>query len=182
MKKLALYLSLAAAAMICFASSSSAQNGGNWREVFQSMLEKGKGAGEPSESGGLAYTQPESVALEEAISYALSGEQGDRACECMTMAVDYDYNPYTVLKTIYGQGGDLEIDQLCSCATSAGVTKAVIAKAATDAMTPLNEPVFDADEIAQSACLSGLAYTPNRQPVGTPRLKVKKKRASPSTP
>jgi hypothetical protein len=157
MKKFTLLLSLIALVVMCSVSASSAED---WQDVFQSMLEKGKTGSAPSDSGGLAYTAPESVALEDAIAYALSGEQGDRACECMTMAVKYDYNPYTVLKTIYSLGGDLEIDTLCSCATASGITKAVIAKAATDAVTPLNEPVYDTDEIAQSQCLSGLAYTP----------------------
>jgi hypothetical protein len=59
---------------------------------------------------------------------------------------------------IYGVGGDLEIDAVCSCATEAGVAKAVIADAATDAVTLLDEPVYDISEVSRSQCLTGLAY------------------------
>jgi hypothetical protein len=86
----------------------------------------------------------------------------------MKMAVDLEYNPYSVLKAIYSQGGDLEIDPLCTCATEAGVMKAVIARAAADAVTPLNEPVYDVDEIARSQCLSGLAFTASEEPTEPP--------------
>lgn len=168
MKKIVLSIS-AIFVVTMFSSAILAQNPGagmGWRAVYQDMLEKGKGIG-VTEIGadGLPYTPPEGVVLEEAITYALSEEKGDRACECMIMAVELDYNPYSVLKTIYGVGGDLEIDQLCSCATESGVTRAIIAQAATDAVNPLNgEPVYDAGEISRSQCLTGLAYPEGEPP------------------
>lgn len=136
-----------------------------WLAVFKSALERGKGIGLSegrAGSDGLAYTPPEEVILEEAISQALSEDKAARACECLKTAVDLEYNPYLVLKIIYAVGGYLEIDQLCMCATEAGVMKAIIAKAARDAMSPLNQPIYEVDEIAQSQCLKGLdglAYT-----------------------
>lgn len=170
MKRSALLLSFIVAVAIFCSASISADDQDNWRDVFQAMLEKGKtSSAAPAEPGGLAYTPSEGVVLEEALTMALAEEKGDRACECMRMAVDLDYNPYTVLKTIYGVGGDLEIDLLCTCATEAGVMKAIIAKAAADAVTPLNEPVYDVDEIARSQCLSGLAYTAAEGPTDPPR-------------
>lgn len=159
MKTSALILTFIVVAAVYCCAPVSAEAQGGWQEALQSALEKGKTAPEAPESGGLAYTPSEETILEEALTAALAEEKGDRSCECMKMAIDLDYNPYSVLKAIYSVGGDLEIDILCSCATEAGVMKAVIAKAATDAVTPLNEPVYDVDEIARSQCLSGLAYT-----------------------
>ncbi|MDX9786771.1 MAG: hypothetical protein RBT11_08340 [Desulfobacterales bacterium] len=135
----------------------------DWRAVYRAALEKGKVAPvNQAKPAGLAYAAPEEVVLAEAIAMALMAEKGERVCECLKIAIELEYNPYLVLKNIYAVGGDLEIDQLCMCATEAGVMKAIIAKAAKDAMTPLNQPVYDIDEIAQSQCLKGedgLAYT-----------------------
>jgi hypothetical protein len=142
------------------------------------MLEKGKTDSEPTGTGGLAYTPSEETVLEEAVTAAMTGEQGDRACELMRMAVELEYNPYSVLKTIYSVGGDLEIDPLCTCATEAGVMKAVIANAATNAVTPLNEPVYDVDEISRSQCLSGLAYTARDTEVKEERRRRKRRDVS----
>jgi hypothetical protein len=162
MKKIAFSISVIFLVAM-FSSTISAEDQGagiGWRDIYQDMLEKGKGIGEPeTEDGGLAYTPPEEVVLEEAVSFALSDEKGDRACECMRMAVELEYNPYLVIKTIYSVGGDLEIDQLCLCSTEAGVMRAIIAQAATDATTSRNEPIYDEDEIARSECLRGLAFT-----------------------
>jgi hypothetical protein len=138
----------------------------NWRDSYTATLKKGKTAQLPSgqtQAAGLAYTPPEAVALQEAIMKALEQEKGDRVCECMKIAVDLEYNPYLVIKTIYEAGGDLKIDQLCMCATEAGVMKAIIAKAAKEAVSPLGKPVYAPDEIAQTSCFrgeEGLAYTP----------------------
>ncbi len=164
MKKIALIMVLFAAVFV-YVSMAVAQEqnddaGFGWQTTFKQMLEDGKESVETS-AGGLAYTPAEATVLEEAVTYALSEESGDRACECMKIAVELEYNPYLVLKTIYGLGGDLEIDTICNCSTQAGVTKAIIAQAATDAVTPLNEPVYDIDEISRSQCLTGLAYQVN---------------------
>ena len=102
----------------------------------------------------------------------------------MKIAIDFEYNAYSVLKYLYAAGGQLGVDQLCMCATEAGVMKAIIAKAAMDAVTPLNEPVFDRDEITQSQCLGGeeiLAYTALAKPL--PRIPVEyRDKKDPSNP
>jgi hypothetical protein len=166
MKKIALMMVLFATVFV-FVSATVAQEqnddaGFGWQNVYKDMLEKGKESIETNtDNTGLAYTPAEATVLEEAVAFALSEEKGDRACECMKIAVELEYNPYLVLKTIYGLGGDLEIDTICNCSTQAGVTKAIIAQAATDAVTPLNEPVYEIDEISRSQCLTGLAYQTN---------------------
>ncbi|MFH0726898.1 MAG: hypothetical protein V2B19_11210 [Pseudomonadota bacterium] len=136
-----------------------------WRNEYLASLKKGKAVQLPAgqtPAAGLAYTPPEGVVLQEAIAKALEKGKEDRVCECMKMAVDMEYNPYLVIKTIYEAGGDLKIDQLCMCATEAGVMKAIVAKAAKEAVSPLGGPVFAPDEIAQTTCFrgeEGLAFT-----------------------
>lgn len=156
MKKIAFSISVIFLVAM-FSSIISAEDQGagiGWRDIYQDMLEKGKGIGEPE-----TEPEPEEVVLEKAVSFALSEEKGDRACECMRMAVELEYNPYLVIKTIYSVGGDLEIDQLCLCATEAGVMRAIISQAAMDATTSRDEAIYDEDEIARSECLKGLAFT-----------------------
>jgi hypothetical protein len=178
MKTSVLILSLIAAIAMCCTTPCLAQSSGTWQDTLKAMLEEGKAGSESPDGGGLAYTPSEGTVLEEAVTAAMTGEQGDRACEIMKMAVELEYNPYSVLKTIYSVGGDLEIDPLCTCATEAGVMKAVIASAATDAVTPLNEPVYDVDEISRSQCLSGLAYTAQDQPVKEQRRRRERREVS----
>jgi hypothetical protein len=165
MKKFTWMFSLFAAVLMCVSSVVAQEDemnaGFGWQSNFRDMLEEGKAAmydDEQAKIAGYAYTPTEEVILEDAIKYALSDEQGDRACECLKIAVELEYNAYSVLKMIYGIGGDLEIDSVCACATEAGVTKAIIADAATDAVTLLDEPVYDINEISRSQCLTGLAY------------------------
>lgn len=141
----------------------------DWRDDYIEALERGKSVQLPSDQEqveGLAYTPPEDVVLEEAITKAI--ERDAPACECLKIAIDFDYNPYSVIKNLYAAGGESKLDQLCMCATELGVMKAVIANAAADAVSPLNEPIFDRDEIAQSQCLGGeeaLAYTAVSKPL-----------------
>lgn len=168
MKKITLFVSILTI-FVMFSTTLFAENPRkeeNWREDYLATLKKGKAvqlpAGQP-QAAGMAYTPPEAVVLQEAILKALEKERGERVCECMKIAIDLEYNPYLVIKTIYEVGGDLEIDQLCMCATEAGVMKAIIAKAAREAVTPLGKPVYAPDEIAQTSCFrgeEGLAYTP----------------------
>jgi hypothetical protein len=168
MKKLTLLVSMLTIIVMCSATlfAEDQRKDENWRNDYMSTLKKGKAVALPAgqtQSAGLAYTPPEAVVLQEAVSKALEKEKGDRVCECMKVAVDLEYNPYLVIKTIYEAGGDLEIDQLCMCASEAGVMKAIIAKAAREAVSPLGEPVYSPDEIAQTSCFrgeEGLAYTP----------------------
>ena len=75
------------------------------------------------------------------------------ACEVMKIAVDLKYNPYSTIKTIFAVGGEVKLDQLCMCATESGITKEIIAKAASDATSSLGKPIFSRDEIIQSQCL-----------------------------
>lgn len=141
----------------------------DWRQNYTAALKKAKAVqlptGQPQAAAGLGYTPSEAVALQDAIGKAMENqkEKSERACECMKIAVDLEYNPYLVIKTIYETGGDLKIDQLCMCASEAGIMKAIIAKAAREAVSPLGKPVYAPDEIAQTSCFrgeEGLAYTP----------------------
>jgi predicted amidohydrolase len=79
---------------------------------------------------------------------------------------------------------EVDLNQLCMCATESGVNKQVIAKAATDAASPLGKPIFPRDEIAQAQCLReiGLGYTPVVQvppPINPPAPPVPFSVASP---
>jgi hypothetical protein len=135
----------------------------DWQVAYITALQEGKTVQLPqgqAREEGLAYTPPEEMVLQEAVSIAM--EQDASACECMKIAVDLEYNPYAVLKSIYSSGGNVKLDQLCMCATEAGIMKAITAKAAVDALSPSGTPVFLRDEITQSQCLGGdegLAYT-----------------------
>lgn len=129
-----------------------------WEKEFVQALQKGKAVmAEPTK--GLGYTPAEETVLEGAIKKAMDLKAPP--CEAMKIAVDLKYNPFSVLKNIFGYGGEVNLDQLCMCATESGVNKQIIAKAATDAMTPLGTPVFPRDEITQAQCLReiGLGYT-----------------------
>jgi hypothetical protein len=138
----------------------------NWRNDYLAALKKGKAVQMPSgrtRSVGHTYTPPEDVTLQEAIYKALETEKRDRVRECVKIAVDLEYNPYLVVKTICEAGGDVEIDLLCFCATEAGVMKAIVAKAAKEAVSILGKPIYPPDEIAKTKCFrgeEGLAYTP----------------------
>lgn len=168
MKKMTLFVSILTIIVMFSASlfAAEARKDENWQNDYVAALKKGKAvqlpAGQTEPASGLAYTPPEGVVLREAISKALEAGKEDRVCECMKIAVDLDYNPYQVIKTIYEAGGELKVDQLCMCATEAGVMKAIVAKAAKEAVSPLGGPVFAPDEIAQTSCFrgeEGLAYT-----------------------
>lgn len=152
-----------------FADEIAAEKG--WRVAYIAALQEGKTVPLPqgqAQEEGLAYTPPEEIVLKEAISKAM--EQEAQACECMKIAIDLEYNPYSVLKSIYSSGGDVKLDQLCMCATEAGIMNAITAKAAVDALSPSGAPVFSRDEITQSQCLGGeegLAYTAPVVPLKT---------------
>ncbi len=134
----------------CFADS--------WEKEFVQTLQKGKiiPAGQAQ---GLGYTPAEETVLEGAIKKAM--ELKAPPCEAMKIAVDLKYNPFSVLTNIFSYEGEVNLDQLCMCATESGVNKQIIAEAATKAITPLGTPVFERDEIIQAQCLKeiGLGYT-----------------------
>lgn len=129
-----------------------------WEKEFVQALQKGKIV--PAGQGqGLGYTPAEETVLEGAIKKAM--ELKAPPCEAMKIAVDLKYSPFSILTNIFGYGGEVDLDQLCMCATESGINKQIIAKAATDAVTPLGSPVFPRDEITQAQCLReiGLGYT-----------------------
>jgi len=99
----------------------------------------------------IVYTPTEEQTFMVAVTRAI--KQGADACECMKIAIDMNYTPYLVLKTIYSIGSYIKLDQLCMCATETGIMKAIIVKAAIDATLPTGEHRFSRDEIIQSQCL-----------------------------
>ncbi len=131
-----------------------------WEKEYIEKLQAGKETSEQLKTEGLAYTPAEETVLEEAIIQAM--ENKGSPCEAMKIAVDLEYNAYLTLKHLYGYGGEVGLDQLCMCATESGIQTQIVARAAAEAITPLGEPVYERDEIAQSQCINqigGLAYT-----------------------
>jgi len=132
----------------------------NWEKNYIKALQKGKIQSQ-SETGGLGYSPSEDIVLEIEIQKAMGLKAP--ACEVMKIAVDLKYNPYLTIKNIYSSGGEVDLDQLCMCATESGVLKEIIAKAASDASS-LGIPIFSRDEIIQSQCIDtvtrdrGLGY------------------------
>lgn len=129
-----------------------------WENEYTQTLQKGK-ARPAGTSQGYGYTPSEETILEGAIKKAMTLKAPP--CEAMKIAVDLKYNPFSVLKNIFGYGGEVNLDQVCMCATESGVQKQLIAKAASEAVTPLGVRVFERDEIIQAQCLReiGLGYT-----------------------
>ena len=153
-----LIFSLAIFSSICFAQENL------WENNFVQALQKGRAAAN-NQGGGLGYTPAEESVLEKAIKEAM--EMKAPPCEAMKIAVDLKYNPYAVIKNIFGYGGQVSLNQLCMCATESGINKQIIAKAAADAASPLGTPIFSRDEITQAQCI-GLGYTPIA--TATPRI------------
>ncbi|MCF8025490.1 MAG: hypothetical protein K9K82_08385 [Desulfobacteraceae bacterium] len=148
-------LSLAACFCLASAGSAAAQS---WEEEFSRALAEIQEAAQAGEPGdGLGYTPSLEDMLDEAIGNAMA--QGGGGCQVMKMAVDMDFNPYPVLLSIYSRGS-VSLDEVCMCATEQGVSKAVIAQAATSAAGPGGQPAYSQDEVAQCQCLQeGLPYT-----------------------
>ena len=134
-----------------------------WEKEFVQALQKGKIV-PAGQSQGLGYTPAEETVLEGAIKKAM--ELKAPPCEAMKIAVDLKYSSFSILTNIFGYGGEVDLDQLCMCATESGINKQIIAKSATDAVTPLGIPVFPRDEITQAQCLReiGLGYTAAETP------------------
>jgi len=146
-----LSLSLAAVSSISFAEDNL------WEKELIQALQKARTVSS-SEGGGLGYTPTEGSLLEKAIKKAM--EMNAPPCEAMKIAVDLKYSSYSVIKNVFGHGGEVDLNQLCMCATESGINKQIVAKAATDAASPLGTPIYSRDEITQAQCLSGLGYTP----------------------
>jgi len=155
MRPTAILKTLAVLLVIVFWAGSAAA----WEKEYIEKLQAGKEQSRQLKTEGLAYTPAEETVLEEAIIQAM--DEKASPCEAMKIAVDLEYNPYLTIKHIYGYGGEVGLNQVCMCATEAGIQKQIVARAAADAITPLGEPVYERDEIAQSQCINqtGLAYT-----------------------
>jgi len=141
----------------CFAQDAITQ----WDTEFVNDLQKIRSQ---KKTGGLGYTLSEDEALEKAIHKAM--DQKAPACEAMKLAVDLDFNPYNVISGIFNSGADIDLDQLCMCATEGGISKSLTASAANAAA---DANMLNRDEIIQSQCLNqGLAYTEEEGLVAPP--------------
>jgi len=146
---------------LIFFSNAGAAEENDWEQEFVQALQKGKIKTKGPYSG-LRYATVDSIALDNAIRKAM--EKNAPPCEVIKIAVDLEYNPYSVIKKVLTYGGKIDLDQLCICGTESGIDKQILAKAATDARiaTALCCPIYSAEEIAQAQCLRevGLGYTP----------------------
>ncbi len=141
--------------LMVFVAPGFAQETGTktWDEQFVSDLQKIRNL---QKTDGLGYTLSEDEALEIAIKKAM--DQKAPACEAMKLAVDLEFNPYNVITGIFNSGAELDLEQLCMCATEGGIPKSLLAQA-TDEAAEANR--LTRDEIAQSQCMrEGLGYTP----------------------
>lgn len=124
----------------------------SWDLQFVSDLQKIKSQ---QKTDGLGYTLSEEEALEIAIKKAM--DQKAPPCEAMKLAVDLEFNPYNVITGIFNSGAEIDLEQLCMCATEGGIPRSLLAQA-TEAAAEANR--LTRDEIAQSQCLrEGLGYT-----------------------
>jgi hypothetical protein len=152
----------------CFSLLATATAAQDWEQALTKALDAGKIEMARYESttakdGGLAYTRTEEKILTDAFTAAFKAKAP--ACGVMKLSIEKRYTPFMVIKTIYSVGENLNIDEVCTCATEAGVLKAVTLQAAREAKDSNEKPKFKPDEIAQSQCLGqGLAYTEQGQP------------------
>jgi hypothetical protein len=147
-------LVLISTAFVVFALPGFAQENKaiKWDAEFVQTLEKIRSQ---KKTGGLGYTITEEEALEKAIKTAM--DQKAPACEAMKLAVDLNFNPYAVVSGIFSSGAEIDLDQLCMCATESGISKSLMAQAASAAA---DANMLNRDEITQSQCLrEGLGYT-----------------------
>ncbi len=150
-----LMFSLVALSSACFAGNNL------WEKNYINALQKGVAITMDHKGGGLGYTPSKETILEGAIKNAIAEKAP--SCQMMKIAIDMKYNPYSVIKNIFSFGGEVDLNQLCMCATESGINKQIIAKAAEEAASPLGKPIYNRDEIAQAQCLRkiGLGYTPS---------------------
>ncbi|MDA3787443.1 MAG: hypothetical protein PF503_02955 [Desulfobacula sp.] len=157
-----------------FAQDSTEQK---WDVKFVHDLEKIRSQ---KKTGGLGYTLSEEEALDEAIKKAM--DQKAPPCEAMKLAVDLNFNPYNVITGIFKSEADIDLNQLCMCATESGISKSLIARAADAAA---DENMLTRDEIVQAQCLrEGLGFTPEEVAIDTTPMdtQVKKDPYSSFTP
>ncbi len=144
---------LISVALIVFNSPGFAQDSEKkkWDAEFVHDLEKIRSK---KKTGGLGYTVSEEESLEKAIKKAM--DQKAPACEAMKLAVDLQFNPYNVVSGIFSSGADVDLNQLCMCATESGISKSLMAQAASAAA---DANMLTRDEITQAQCLrEGLGF------------------------
>jgi len=84
----------------------------------------------------------------------------------MKLAVDLNFSPYNVVTGIFSSGADVDLNQLCMCATESGISKSLMAQAATAAV---DANMLTRDEITQAQCLrEGLGFTPETVAINPP--------------
>ncbi len=129
-----------------------------WESEFVQALRKEKARIE-TDSKVINYASAGETVLAEAIKQAIVINNAP-ACKVMKIAIDLEFNPYLVIKNIFSHGGEIDLDQLCMCATEDGINKQIFAKASEDAASSLGEPIFSRYELTQSQCLReiGLGY------------------------
>lgn len=144
--------------LILMAGTAFAEDKKLWEKEFVQALQKGKMV-DSQDSEGLGYTPDENTVLSKAIKRAV--EQKAPPCEAMKIAIDLKYTAYNVIYNIFSHGGEINLNQLCMCATESGINKQLVAKAATEVTNKDGERIFPRDEIAQAQCLNdvGLGYT-----------------------
>ncbi len=156
-----LIFSLAILSSISFAQDNL------WEKTYVDALQKGVTTANNviktnnNKGGGLGYTPSQETILEGAIKNAIALKAP--ACQMMKIAIDMNYNPYSVIKDIFSLGGEIDLNQLCMCATESGINKQIVARAAQEAVSPLGTPIYKRDEIAQAQCLRevGLGFSPS---------------------
>ena len=168
---LLIFIGLTAFTLPGFAQDNAKQQ---WDVAFVHDLEKIRSQ---KKTGGLGYTLSQEEALNQAIKKAM--DQQAPPCEAMKLAVDRNFNPYNVITGIFSSGAEIDLNQLCMCATEGGISKSLLARAA-EAATDKN--MLTRDEITQSQCLrEGLGYTPAEVATIPPReTRQKQVRYSPS--
>ena len=154
-----LKITLAISMMILIGSNGFTEEN-PWEKEFVLTLQEGKLAKKAPKGTGLGYTLTKEEAEEKVLSKAIKNAIKMQAppCEAMKIAVDLKYKPFSVIKNVFGAGGEVDLNQMCMCATEKGVSTKIIAQAAREA-TFGGKPVFPPDEITQAQCL-GLPYTP----------------------
>lgn len=149
---------LIAAILPFFFSPCLAQNSQvpKWEQDFVYALEQIR---TPAKTDGLGFTLSEDEALEQAIKTAM--EQGAPACQALKLAVERNFNPYTVLTGLFNSRAKIDLNDLCMCATETGdinLPKSLMAQAAEAAVAA---NMITREEVTQAQCLrQGLGFTP----------------------
>ena len=173
--------------LIAFAIPGHAQNQNttdqeaDWEAVFTLALQDGraeiKATSGADNTEALAYTlsleeqrKQEDRILRQAIKEAV--DMKAPPCQIMKTAIvdlkHLEFKPYSVIKNIYATGGEIDLNDVCECATEKGVSKQVITQAALDATDDNNKPVYMPDEITQAQCFRqdiGLGFSEEFDPV-----------------